>query len=83
VTLQKYFSHPSTVILLFPTPPMKLKLGLQISAKKLLISSPPAPTKLSTQSTARVKLCYAIYQPQETMQKCWAKTNLLNQTSMF
>jgi hypothetical protein len=59
---------------------MKLKLGLQISTKKILFSNPPAPTKLSTQSTAGVKLCYAIYQPQETMQKCWAKTNLLNQT---
>jgi hypothetical protein len=60
---------------------MKLKLGLQISAKKLLISDPPAPTKLSTQSTtACVKLFYALYQPQETMQKCWVKTNLLNQT---
>jgi hypothetical protein len=31
VTLQKYFSHPSLVIWFFPTPPLKLKLGPQIS----------------------------------------------------
>jgi hypothetical protein len=30
VTLQKYFSHPSLVIYFFPTPPIKLKLGLQM-----------------------------------------------------
>ncbi len=29
VPLQKYFSHPSLVIYLFPTPSIKLKLGLQ------------------------------------------------------
>jgi hypothetical protein len=31
VTLQKYFSHLSLVIWFFPTPPLKLKLGPQIS----------------------------------------------------
>jgi hypothetical protein len=34
VTLQKYFSHPSLVIDIFPTPLMiKLKLGLQIGER--------------------------------------------------
>jgi hypothetical protein len=28
-------------------------------------------------------LCWAIYQPPETMQKCWAKTILLSQIDMF
>jgi hypothetical protein len=30
-----------------------------------------------------VRLCYAFYQPQQTIQKCWAKTILLSQTSIF
>jgi len=34
-------------------------------------------------SLAGVMLCYAFYQPQKTVQKCWAKTILLSQTSMF
>jgi hypothetical protein len=80
VTLQKYFSHTSTVILLFSNPTHETKTGIANKCQELLISNPPAPTKRSTQSTEGVKLCYAIYQPQETMQKCWAKTNLLNQT---
>ncbi len=36
VTLQQYFSHPSLVIYFFPTPPIKLKLGLQIGVKLLI-----------------------------------------------
>jgi hypothetical protein len=31
VTLQTYSSHPSLVIYFFPTPPIKLKVGLQIA----------------------------------------------------
>jgi hypothetical protein len=36
VTLQKYFSHPSLVTFFFPTPPIKLKLGLQIGGRLLI-----------------------------------------------
>jgi hypothetical protein len=36
VTLQKYFSHPSIVIYFFPTPPIKLKLGLQMGGRLLI-----------------------------------------------
>ncbi len=32
----KYFSHPSVVIYFFPTPPIKLKLGLQMGASLLI-----------------------------------------------
>jgi hypothetical protein len=32
---------------------------------------------------AGVRLFYAFYQPQQTVQKCQAKTVLLNQTGMF
>ncbi len=33
--LQKYFSHPSLVNYLFPTPPIRLKLGVQIGGRLL------------------------------------------------
>jgi hypothetical protein len=35
VTLQKYFSHPSLAIYFFQTPPIKLKLVLQIGRRLL------------------------------------------------
>jgi hypothetical protein len=31
---------------------------------------------------AYVRLCCALYQPEQAAQECWAKTILLNQTSM-
>jgi len=37
-------------------------------------SNPAGPIELSSQSTTGVRLCCALYQPQQTMQKCWAKT---------
>ncbi len=36
MTLRKYFSHPSLVIYCFATPPIKLKLGLQIGGGLLI-----------------------------------------------
>jgi hypothetical protein len=36
LTLQKYFSHPSLVIYLFPNLPIKLKLGLEIGGRQLI-----------------------------------------------
>jgi len=36
VTLQKTFSHPNSVIYVFPMSPLKLKLGLQIGEKQLI-----------------------------------------------
>jgi hypothetical protein len=46
-------------------------------------SDPPGPIELSSQSTVGVTLCCALYQPQQNIQKCWAKTILLHQTGMF
>jgi len=82
VTLQKYFSHPSLVIYSFPTTPIKLKLGLQISGR-LQIATHLNQSNLSSQSAADVGLCCAFYQRQQTLQKCWAKTILLSQTDML
>jgi hypothetical protein len=45
----KKFSHPSLIIYFIPTPPIKLKLGLQIGGR--LITNPPGPIKPSGQST--------------------------------
>ncbi len=36
VTMQKYFSHPSSIIYFFLTPPIKIKLGLQIGRRLLI-----------------------------------------------
>ncbi len=36
MSLQKYFSHASLVLYFFPTPPIKLKLGLQIGGRLLI-----------------------------------------------
>jgi hypothetical protein len=36
MTLQKYFSHQKFSYLFFPTPPIKLKLGLQIGVMLLI-----------------------------------------------
>jgi hypothetical protein len=39
VTLQKYFSHPSLIVIyFFPTPPIKLKLGLQTGGRLLIVA---------------------------------------------
>jgi len=49
VTLQKYFSHPSFsyVLTIFPTPPIKLKLGLQGGGRLPRAANPLGPIKLS------------------------------------
>jgi hypothetical protein len=47
VTLQKCFSHSSLVICFFPTPPIKLKLGLQIGRRRLIVTHPETNQKLS------------------------------------
>jgi hypothetical protein len=36
MTLQKYFSHLSLVVYFSPTPPIKLKLGLEIGGELLI-----------------------------------------------
>jgi len=46
-------------------------------------SNLPGPMKLSSQSTAGVRLSCAFCQPQYPVLNCWAKTILLIQTSTF
>jgi len=94
--LQTYFSHPSLVIYFFPTPSIKLKLGLHIGGRLLIANHLDQSFWLANQkqqaairsyllhfSLAGVRLCCAFYQPQQTMQKCCTKTISLSQTGMF
>jgi hypothetical protein len=80
--LQIYFSHPSLIIYFFSNPTHKPKTGTANRWQTTNIN-PLGPLKLSSQSTAGVRVCCAFYQPQQTVQKCWAKTILLSQTGMF
>jgi len=50
---------------------------------RLLMAHQSGPSKPSSQSTAGAKLCCALSPPQHPVQKCWAKTILLNQTGSF
>jgi hypothetical protein len=58
-----------------------LKLGLHIDGRLLVATH--LPIKLSSQSTAGVRLWPAFHQSQQTVQKCCAKTILLSQRGMF
>jgi hypothetical protein len=90
VTLQKYSSHPRLVIYFFPTLPIKLKMGLQLGGSQLIAKhlvnqkqGAAVTSFLLHVSLASVRLCCAFYQPQQSVQECWAKTILLSQTGMF
>jgi len=52
VTLQKYFSHLSLVTFFFPTPPIKLKLGLQIGGRLLIATHLDKSNYLTNQQQA-------------------------------
>jgi hypothetical protein len=55
VTLRFFFfspPHPNLVIYLFPTPPMKLKLGLQIG-QRLPNRNPHGPINVPSQSNSK------------------------------
>jgi hypothetical protein len=66
----------------FSNPTQKTKTGTA-NRWETTNSNPPGPIKLSSQSTAGVRFCCAFYLPQHPVQKCWAKTVVLSQTSMF
>jgi hypothetical protein len=68
--------------LLFSNPSHKTKTGTA-NRWETTSSNPPWPIKLSSQSIAGVRFCCAFYQPQKTVQKCWAKTILLSQSGML
>jgi hypothetical protein len=79
VTLQKYFSHPSLVIYIFPTLPIKLKLGLQIGGRLLIATHLDQPNYLGNQQQL---LDFAV--PFTSLSKpCNNATILLSQTDMF
>ncbi len=64
-TLQKYFSYPSLVIDLFPTSPIKLKLGLQIGGEAANGKAPQPMTMIrqsQTWSTVRSYLLHSLRQ---------------------
>ncbi len=65
--------------LFIPKPAHKTKIGTG-NRWETTNSNPPGLIKRSSQSTAAVRLCCAFYQPQQTVQKCWAKTILQSQT---
>jgi hypothetical protein len=50
MTLQKYFSHLSLVVYFSPTPPIKLKLGLEIGGELLIANHLDEPFMMMGQS---------------------------------
>jgi len=97
VALQKCFLHSSLVLFFFFIPTHKIKTGTA-NRWETIDSKPPGPITMIGQSEtqgaavrayllhsslASVRLCCVFYQRQHTVHKCWAKTILLSQTSMF
>jgi hypothetical protein len=81
VSLQKYFSHASLVLYFFPTPPIKLQLGLQIGGRLLIATHLDQSNYLANQQQV---LGFAMpFTTLSTVYNCWAKTILLSQTSML
>ncbi len=93
----KNISHIQVLVTYFlPTPPIKLKLGVQIGGETTIANHKDQSLWSASQeqgaavrsyllhsSLPGVKLCDAFYQPQQTVQKCWAKTILLSQIDVF
>ncbi len=93
----KNISHIQVLVTYFrPTPPIKLKLGVQIGGETTIANhkdqslwsasqeqGPAVRSYLLHSSLPGVKLCDAFYQPQQTVQKCWAKTILLSNSTCF
>jgi hypothetical protein len=81
LTLQKHFSHPDLVIYLFPNPTHKTKTGTA-SRWETTNSNLPGPIKLSSQSTAGVKLCCTLL-ASEKRARMLDKNHLLSQATLF
>ncbi len=54
MTMRKYFSHPSFSYLLFPTPPISLKMGLQIGGRLLVATHLDQSNYLANQKQGAV-----------------------------
>jgi len=61
VTLQKYFLHLSLVIWFFPTPPIKLKLVLQIGGRLLIANHLDKSLLLTNQNRGATIISYLLY----------------------
>jgi hypothetical protein len=82
VTLQKHFSHPSLVIYFFPTPPIKLKLGLQIGGRLLIATHLDQSNFLANQQQV-IGFAVPVNSPSILCKNARLKTILMSQTSMF
>jgi hypothetical protein len=81
---KKFLTSEFSYLLFFPTPPIQLKLGLQIGGRLLTSSNfLRGPIKLSSQSTAGVRACCCVFYklPLSKLCKnvgpkpfCWAKS---------
>ncbi len=69
----------------FATSPMKLKVGHSKIRERTTNSKPPGPiiTMGRSETLLISSLIAALYQPPQSMQLCWAKTNFLSQTGTF
>ncbi len=61
VTIQKYFLHLSLVIWFFPTPPIKLKLVLQIGGRLLIANHLDKSLLLTNQNHGATIVSYLLY----------------------
>ncbi len=83
VTSQKCVSHPSLVLYVFPTPPIKLELGLQIGGRLLIATHLNQSNYLANEHQLLPGFVVSFTSLSERCKKCWAETILLNQTGMF
>jgi hypothetical protein len=80
-----FFSHPSFSYFLFSNPTHKTKTGTANRSEIRLIATHfQGPIKLSSQSTACVRLYSAFYLPHHCVEKYWAKPCIfLSEIGMF
>jgi hypothetical protein len=69
----KIFLTSKFSYLLFSNPIHKAKIGTA-NRRASTNSNPCAPIDLSSQATVGARFCCAFYQPEQTVQKCWAKS---------
>jgi hypothetical protein len=81
--LQEYFSHPSLAIYLPSNPVHNTKIGTANRWETINSKPPQSETVVTLFSGKYWALIMSLYQLQQRVQKCSAKTILLSQTSMF
>ncbi len=83
MTSQKCVSHPSLVLYVFPTPPIKLELGLQIGWRLLIATHLNQSNYRANEHQLSPGFVVSFTSLSKLCKKCWAETILLNQTGMF